>query len=73
MIVPFLVRSGEGVNTSTSSLMFPEPSAERPLVMRTRPSGSVVVVGYQRPSFIFPWKVHSSVQGSKIQIESRPR
>ena len=41
--------------------------------MTTRPSGSRVVVGYQRPSFIFPWKVHFSVQGSKIQIESRPR
>ena len=41
--------------------------------MTTRPSGSRVVVGYQRPSFIFPWKAHFSVQGSKIQIESRPR
>ena len=41
--------------------------------MTTRPSGSRVVLGYQRPSFILPWKAHFSVQGSKIQIESRPR
>ena len=64
--VPRLVGSGLGVKTSTSSLMFPEPSRTRPLVMSTRPSGRVVVVGYQRPSRIRPWKVQVSVQGSKV-------
>ena len=46
--------------------MFPEPSRTRPLVMSTRPSGSVVVVGYQRPSRIRPWNIQVSVQGSKV-------
>ena len=64
--VPRLVGSGFGVKTSTSSLMFPEPSRMRPLVMSTRPSGRVVVVGYQRPSFIRPWNIQVSVQGSKV-------
>ncbi len=43
-----------------------------PLVITTRPSGNSVVVGYQRPSLIFPWNIHSSVQGSNVKIVSRP-
>ena len=65
-IVPRFVGSAFGVKTSTSSLMFPEPSRSRPLVMSTRPSGRVVVVGYQRPSRIRPWNIQVSVQGSKV-------
>ena len=66
VIVPTPAGSGLGVNTSTSVLMFPEPSRFRPLVMTTWPLGSSVVVGYQRPSFMRPWKLHVSVQGSKM-------
>ncbi len=56
-MVPTPFMSAEGVNTSTSGLLnsLSTPPESSPATMITRPSGSSVRVGYQRPSRMRPW------------------
>jgi hypothetical protein len=62
-----------GVKISTSRFIVWVPVSSQPLVIKTRPSGSRVAVGYQRPWRMSTWRVQVSATGSKIQIWLRPK
>ena len=72
--VPMPLGSGDGVKTSTSGLLLPPlPLLSSPPTMTTRPSGSRVRVGYQRPSRMSGCLVQVSVNGLNVSTTSSPR